>query len=434
MERFFRQDSTSRLVLQPPRKELWMLFKAICRSMHLAAVMMGFLFLLSACGHETPQEIPLSHDAYVWQRQWTPALKEALAVAGPWVSAWHVLGAEIGRHGQFFPIAIDSMAVAQTGRPVVLVVRINGQLSGWEPEAITKASLALVANWRKSRLLVVGLEIDHDCATSRLPGYAKFLGQLRQTMAGQGLSLVITALPSWLGAPALLNLLGQVDEAVLQVHSVSNPRQGLFDPEQAGAWVKEFSAISPVRFRVALPTYGSRIAWDAGGRVLAVESEMPMGLAGSRTQELGVSPEAVGTFLNTWRHHILPGFTGVAWFRLPTSNDQRAWSLSTWKAVMEGRKLMPKFTAVAVPGEYTGVFDVFVTNESDLDGPVPKEIHIMSTQRCSSADALGAYYIERSQQEVQFHLAKPATLQAHHRSIIGWVRCPNSEVKVNVYP
>ncbi|TAN47451.1 MAG: DUF3142 domain-containing protein [Methylococcaceae bacterium] len=394
---------------------------------------LGCLLLLSACDHAAPPDAPISHDAYVWQRRWTPALKDALVVAGPWVGAWHVLAAEVGRHGRLSPVAIDPAALAQTGRPVFLVIRINGQLSDWEPAAIAQASLALVAKWRASGVPVTGLEIDHDCATSRLPDYATFIGLLRPATAGQGLPLVITALPTWLASPALPHLLRQVDEAVLQLHAVTNPRQGLFDPEQAEAWVKKFSAISPVKFRVALPTYGSRIAWDANGRVVAVESEVPKGLAGSRTQELTVSPMAVAAVLASWRKRAPPGFAGVVWFRLPTSDDQRAWSLATWQAVMEGRTLTPTFAAMAVPGEYPGVFDVFVTNESELDGPAPTAVRVLSPQ-CSAADALGAYHLVSLQPEVQFHRAKPAMLRAHARSMVGWVRCPDSEVRVDAYP
>ena len=89
--------------------------------------------------------------------------------------------------------------------------------------------------------------------------------------------LSITALPAWIPNPALPELLGKPDGVVLQVHFVSGPENNLIEPETAGSWVKSFSKLSPVPFRVALPLYGYRVTWDANGKVAAVEGEAPVG-------------------------------------------------------------------------------------------------------------------------------------------------------------
>ena len=52
----------------------------------------ALLLTLSACGKPPPD---LSNDAYVWQRQWTPAVQQALSGGADAVQAWRVLIAEM---------------------------------------------------------------------------------------------------------------------------------------------------------------------------------------------------------------------------------------------------------------------------------------------------------------------------------------------------
>lgn len=390
------------------------------------------LLLLFAC--KPAKQNTFAHDAYVWQHQWTPALNSALLSASPWIDRWRVLGAELRQHGRFAPVLIDHQALAGSGKAVVAVIRINGQLVDWDPAKIEASSLDVVKKWRQQGINVTGLEIDHDCATQRLPDYVRFIGKLRQDASGLGLSLSITTLPTWLGSPELVKLLENVDEAVLQVHSVVDPQHGLFDPQRAKAWVEKFSALSPVAFRVALPTYGSRIAWDKDKRVAGVESEAPIGLEATEVQELTVRPQDVAVLLDAWRKRSPPKLAGVAWFRLPTRDDRRAWSLETWQAVIDGREIAAKITLYTSPGSFPGLRDVFVSNESDIDAPFPAKLQILAGQGCEASDALGDYHSVQADDEILFRLSKPAILKARHQSAVGWIRCPNHEVKINAYP
>ena len=324
-------------------------------------VLIVLLVILCAC--KPTKNNTLAHDAYIWQHQWTPTLNAAMQTASSWIDRWRVLGAELTRHGQFSPISVNHQTLSGGGKPVIVVIRINGQLIDWDPDRIATNSLDLVKKWRQLGVNVTGLEIDHDCATRRLTGYAQFIAKLRQDSEGLVLSLSITALPTWLGSLELVSLLKNVDEAVLQVHSVVDPQHGLFDAQQAKDWVEKFSAISPVAFRVALPTYGSRIAWDKDKHIVTVESEMPIGLETAETQELIVRPQDVAVLLDAWRERTPPRLVGISWFRLPTREDRRAWSLETWQAVIEGRKIVAKINAYTSPGPFPGLLDVFVSND-----------------------------------------------------------------------
>ena len=112
---------------------------------------------------------------------------------------------------------------------------------------------------------LAGLEIDYDCPTSKLAGYARFLAALRQRLAPD-LALSITALPTWMSSSALERVAAEVSEIVLQVHAVDDPRHGLFDPAQAERWVRAFGRRTAQPFRVALPAYDVRVTWRTDSR------------------------------------------------------------------------------------------------------------------------------------------------------------------------
>ncbi len=391
---------------------------------------------LSACQQQSQPKSTqtITHDAYIWQHQWTPALKSALITATPWINSWHVLGAELKQQGQLTVINIDFAALAQSQKPLTLVIRIDGQLSNWTPETVINTSLDTLNHWRNAGLLVNGLEIDYDCPTSKLNDYTNFLSQLQQRLEGQSVKLLITTLPTWLTSKSSLShLLSQVDEAVLQVHSVSNPQQGLFAPQLAAAWIKEFSLISPVPFKVALANYGSRIAWDKDGQILAVESEESKGLISQHTHELSIAPATVAELLDNWRLQPPINMNGVIWFRLPTSDDKRAWSLSTWKAVINGEPLTSHISAKAVSIDNKGLYNIILSNDGEIDSQAPQHIDVISHQACIAADALNQYQMQRSKQLIQYFLLQPSNLRAHHQSLIGWVRCPTEEIEIHVH-
>jgi Protein of unknown function (DUF3142) len=75
------------------------------------------------------------------------------------------------------------------------------------------------------------VEVDYDCPSRQLLAYATFIRRLKATLPRET-SLSITALPTWIGAYGLNDLLTAVDASVLQVHSVQDPRRGLADEAQ----------------------------------------------------------------------------------------------------------------------------------------------------------------------------------------------------------
>lgn len=371
--------------------------------------------ILAACA---PAPAPLTHDAYVWQRQWTPALRDALAASSDLVRDWRVLVAQADRDGAIHRFPVDRDALRRSGRPVVLVVRVDGRLARFDPATLTDAIVAVSADWPASQ--VAGIEIDYDCPTSRLPAYTAFLLALRARLGPTALS--ITALPTWIGSPDLDALLAVPDDAVLQVHAVQAPQAGLFDPAIAGQWVEAFATHTRRPFRVALPTYGSRVSWKADGSLLAVESERAALAEGASASELFAAPETLLAFVRHLDIDRPRGLVGFAWFRLPTTDDNRAWSLATWRGVVEGQLDTRPIAVTLQPGaDAQAPFDVMLENVATTDAAPPTRIALPST--CEVADGIDGYRLDRTGGTLELVAGSARPLQAHTRRPIGWARC-----------
>lgn len=272
---------------------------------------------------------PLAHDAYVWQRSWTGAVRASVEAAPRELVGLRVLIVD----------GVDVPALARAARPVTVVVRIEGFAL---PAGVTIAPvLERVASWRAAGVDVIGVEIDHDAATSRLGEYAAWLAANRPPAP---LRWSITALPTWADDGAgLAQVAAAVDEVVVQVHAVRAPR--IFDDAQARRWVTRIAALLPAAtLRVALPTY--RVALGAA------------------------APVEVARFVRWLERADLPTVRGVVWFRLPVDGDREAWPAATLMAVIGGQRLAPAISARLVargPDRY----DVIVTNTGTVTGPIP---------------------------------------------------------------
>src|SRR5260370_42096503 len=104
----------------------------------------------------------LPEDAYIWQRKWTPALRVALKQSSDLVHAWRVLAAYSDEGSHLRPVAVDWKALKSSGRPVIAVVRINGQLTHYNDDQMIDDLDGLLSRWRQMGAPIAGLEIDHD--------------------------------------------------------------------------------------------------------------------------------------------------------------------------------------------------------------------------------------------------------------------------------
>jgi hypothetical protein len=250
--------------------------------------LLGLLLLLtlSACEPTAAPKV-FDQQLYIWQRQWQPAHAEALAQSRAQFSSLRILALQAQPQEGWTRARIDPAMLKADGRPVIAVVRLDGQLTQLDGDAIGKHIQQMLADWQAAGITVTGLELDHDCATARLPAYAELLTKLRQTLPAQ-LKLSITALPAWLASPQLEKLLASVDSSVLQVHAVSNPGHGLFNPQAAEQWARAYGQRSSKAFYLALPAYGVALLDSPKGAPL-VESEAPLNSRAPR-RELQAEP------------------------------------------------------------------------------------------------------------------------------------------------
>lgn len=386
-----------------------------------------------------PAALAPSQEAYIWQMLWQEPLRAALREAsqasqagqGAPLQRWRVLMSHIAADGRQRFAAVDAAALQATGKGVVAVVRIEGQLQRLDPARVRAAVLATLARARALGLALEALEIDHDCATARLPQYREFLQSLRTEAALAGLPLFITALPAWLGSRELPALWRQVDELTLQLHAVQNPGQGLFDPLLALRWAQQIEAIAaaspgPLHYRLALPTYSAQLRFDDFGNLLAVESETPLlgGAAGSA--EWAVDPQQLQDFV----HQALPRarprlahLQGVVWFRLPTLADQRAWHPATWRGVMSGAPLRPALRAQAqADASAPGLYRLQLINTGGSDALWPTRLDLPAD--CGTVQGrLGYRSVIGERGAWQLQRSGSRLLKPGASSEVAWLRC-----------
>lgn len=374
--------------------------------------------LIAACTAPPPE--PLEHAAYVWQRRWSPSLLDSVAASRSRLPTLRLLAMERDPAGRWADAAPDLAALAADGRPLVLVVRLDG----FRPPAIEEApALAAriaerVADWQSAGLPVAGIELDHDCARARLPDYLRLLEALQPQLPA--LPLSITALPDWTGAPGWTELLSRVDHAVLQVHAVDRPEQGLFDASRAEAQARAFAAAAPRPWRLALPAYGLALRSERDGRISGIEAERPRGASAARGwQEWRAEPEAVRGLLDRLDGDRPPGLVGILWFRLPHAGDRRAWSWTTLAAVLDDAPLTVDYEVEAIP-DAGGALALWLQHRGTLDAAPPA---VQVTGDCPFGDAHPPWQREPTPQGQGFRAAAGHWIRAGSRQPLGWLRC-----------
>lgn len=371
--------------------------------------------LLTGCLPEEPR--PLDHQAYIWQRQWRPAHADALAASRADFSTLRVLALQAHPKAGWARAYPDLQLLRRDGRPLIAVVRLDGQLPQLDERAIPERVTHLLRDWQAAGIHVQGLEIDHDCASARLPAYAEMLRALRRQLPAD-IALSITALPAWLSSRELDDLLASVDSSVLQVHAVSDPRLGLFDPQQAEDWAAAYAARTRKPFYLALPAYGVAVLDSAGGTPV-VESEVRLNASGPR-HELMADPQQVADLLGALHRAPPAHLDGIIWFRLPLAGDHRAWPLKTLQAV---RHQQPLRSDVRVQlSQRDDTRELQLHNLGSLTSQLPKQISL-SASECEASDALGAYRVQRSADGLLFTRQHDGQLAAGSQRALGWARC-----------
>jgi hypothetical protein len=374
-------------------------------------------------------------DVYIWQRLWTPELTRALADQGPEFTALRVLGAQyLGAEparlnkpnkARWAEPNLNFAALRALNKPLILVLRLPGSAPLLAPLELHQQITRVRSSWLSGGVTVARVELDFDCAVSKLADYRIQLLALRQLL-GKELALDITALPAWLKAAELPALLAVVDRVTLQVHSVLAPKRGLFDPRLAEFWIRQLANISTKPFFVALPAYGAKLLLDAEGQVIGVEHEAELASAHSSEIELQANPQSVRALIDSLAARPVAKLAGFVWFRLPLQSDVHAWAPATLRALIKKQilraQLQPEFLRNG-----TGGFDVRLVSVGTLPGSLPLRLAV--NKKCSGA-AVGNYLFANG----VFSALSSQELKPGNARVIGWLRCPDGETPKIVRP
>lgn len=422
---------------------------------------------------------PLRHEAYVWQRAWTTPVREAVAQHATNFAALALLKAEVSwkdRKPQVVRVPIDYATLAATRQPFGIALRIgpyagpflpttqpNGSKAfGLRGQAQRDPALAsttqgdskapaplrsagavqndgitdflcdlaasIVAEARTNHAALSELQIDFDCAESKLDGYRVWLTAIQQRVAP--LPVTITALPSWLDARAFKRLALAATNYVLQVHSVERPKDvnapfTLCDPRAARQWVETAGRIG-VPFRVALPTYGYVTAFDKAGKFIGLSAEGPRRNwpEGAQIREVFTDPLAMAELVEGWKASRPEAMRGVIWYRFPVAVDNFNWRWPTLGAIVASRSLQEKLRIEPRRVE-AGLVEINLVNVGELDISSRLAVEVRWTDtRLVAGDGLRDFELaDRSASAARFQTRSQSNrLPAGDRLVIGWLR------------
>jgi hypothetical protein len=383
----------------------------------------------------------LEQDVYVWQRDWGPAVVGAVTGHAGNFRRTVILGAEIGwrpdRPPKVVQVAYAPDALSRLPDRVGIALRVGGYSGPFRADdpagrLLLSTAAGLVDRARREGWEPSELQVDFDCAESRLDGYRVWLEGLRPAVAP--VPLTFTALPSWLKRGTFGSLARAADGFVLQVHSLARPRTvsepfTLCDPGAALRAVERAGGFG-VPFRVALPTYGYLVAFDGDGAFLGASAEgpPPERPAGTRHRELTADPVAMAQLVADWTRSRPATMAGLIWYRMPVPGDRWNWRWATLESVMAAKAPRAELR-VETRTAGAGLVDVVLRNAGAADhlGPVVVEVAWAGTGGGTGAGVLGAdgvrgFAVERTPAEAMLFTQPICRLPAGESAIIGWVR------------
>jgi hypothetical protein len=350
-------------------------------------------------------DAPLQTEVYVWQRTWTPAVKESIAELAAESPGYCALGLEFGfdREGNIEGIQAtkldwDLAARLAGEKRFSVAVRVHQNRAGWAPNSTSAACdeiVKLAAKLTERGISPAELQIDYDCPQSKLGDYAKFLTELRDRLPSQ--KLTITTLPSWLGEADFPTLADATDGYVLQVHSLSLPEPGepegvaLCDTKQAIHDIQRAARIGRP-FRVALPSYSSIVLFDAGGEVVDVVSEdLNAPTHSYQRAEFAHADEGELAELVAELDAKHPSaLKGIIWYRLPIESDRMNWPMAAFRKIVAGEAPTVKSGIELRTDPSNGAVGVVFVNSGETAVSLPAQVRVNATS-ITSFDALAGY-------------------------------------------
>lgn len=421
------------------------------RIRNLAAILKvtGLLAALMSAGSSLKVQAAgaWTSEVYIWQRTWAEPVCASVIQHATNFTELVVLAAEVtwrDKKPVVTRVAVDFPTLAQTRMPVGLALRI-GPFGGpfAENDAtttyLTELVSALAAAARANQVEPRELQIDFDCAVSKLDGYRVWVEAIQRKLAP--MPVTITALPSWLDAPAFPALAHSASNFVLQVHSLARPKDfsapfTLCDPHAAQLAAKRAAYIG-VPFRVALPTYGYVLAFDHAGKFFDLSAEGPRKNwpDDAQLREVRADPVELSALVRDWTTNRPALMQGVIWYRLPVAVDNLNWRWPTLDAMLASR--VPREGLLADTRRVEpGLVEISLVNNGDLDisSRLALEVH-WSDARLIAGDGLRDFELVGPNDSTAKFITKPEfnRIPAGETQVVGWLRFnTNCEVQVEV--
>ena len=375
---------------------------------------------------------PLRQRGYLWQREWTPAVIDAIGETEKRMNGVVLLGAEVSfarKNSEIVKASIDWEAVRrQTSRCSVAlrVAPFAGPFRSDDDVGRTIVDLAkqFLTDARAHDVEIEEFQLDFDCAQKNLDGYRAWLRMLRATI--HPVRFVITALPAWLDDSNFTRLVRETDGYVLQVHSVpisSGSGTTLCDTRSARQWVKKAAKLRTA-FSVALPTYRCAAGYGPDGKLLSVamDSVQPSWPPGTRVLEFGANADEIAALVKDWQQARPPELRELIWYRVPIASDTRNWRWATLSAVMAGRLPEHKINIVQ---EGENPVDLSIFNAGEADEQLRANVTVTwNGTELTAADALSGWNVRSENGRAVFNVTALRGLRLPPGSTrkIGWLR------------
>jgi len=388
-------------------------------------------------------------EAYLWQRQWTPRVINALLDSPKHFDGIQILAAEItwdddGPHTH--TIAYDHHTLNKLNMPLTLVLRIGpcsaSFLKGTPAnEAVLLQSRKLLETAQEYGIPLAEFQVDFDCAEKKLANYRVLLESIQILLVNEypGITLSFTALPSWLKHSSdFRKLAAAADSFVLQVHSLEKPTTidaplTLCDPPRSLEWIRMASSIG-APFRVALPTYAYEVVYDAHGnfqRLMAEGTRTPP-RTGEQVRIVRSDPAAMAELAQTIRQTAFPQCTGIIWFRLPVPGDRLNWASRTLQVILDGG-IPSAHLQANTTWDKNGLVTLSLLNSGDTAMPLPQGVQLSWETPPSNVpiawDGMDLFTITLDPEQHSAHidtsaLPASASLAPGQQLEIAWIRFP----------
>ncbi len=159
---------------------------------------------------------------------------------------------------------------------------------------------------------------------------------------------------------------------------------------------------------------------------------MPLLAGGDSSTELMASPDEVAALIRDLEVNPPAHLAGFVWFRLPTRDDERAWSIATWRAVIKGQPEPAAIEAHSRPSDTPGMSLLVLANTGDLDGSLPQRIELPAS--CRIGDGANGYSTVSDYTNITLQRRGSGLLRGHQERVIGWMRCAPAPREIHVQP